>query len=70
MIYMFKEILYCKHDAFQNLRNTCLKYTTLILLFFFSAPGLAWQEALKKAKVKLHLLTDIDIIVINGRKRY
>ena len=69
MIYMFKEILYCKHDAFQNLRNTCLKYTTLILLFF-SAPGLAWQEALKKTKVKLHLLTDIDIIVINGRKRY
>ena len=31
---------------------------------FSPAPGLAWQAALKRAKVKLDLLTDI------GRKRY
>ena len=45
-----------------------LKYMNLILLVFFTAPGLAWQAAFKKAKVKLYLLTDIDII--NGTKRY
>ena len=28
----------------------------------FSAPGLAWQAALKKLKVKLDLLIDIDIL--------
>ena len=29
-----------------------------------SAPGLAWQEALKKAGAKLELLTDIDILLM------
>ena len=29
---------------------------------FLSAPGLAWQAALKKAKVKLDILTDTDIL--------
>ena len=27
-----------------------------------SAPGLAWQETLKKTKVKLDLLTDVDML--------
>ena len=31
---------------------------------FFSAPGLAWQAALKKAKVKLDLLIDIYILLM------
>ena len=29
-----------------------------------SAPGLAWQTCLKKAKVKLELLTDIAMLLI------
>ena len=31
---------------------------------FISAPGLAWQAALKKTKVKLGLLTDIDLLLM------
>ena len=31
---------------------------------FLSAPGLAWQGALKKKKVKLDLLTDIYILLM------
>ena len=31
---------------------------------FTSAPGLAWQATLKKAKVKLDLLTDINVLLI------
>ena len=46
-------------DVFKNLRNMCLKY-------FLSAPGLAWQAALKKFKVKLKLLTDIDMLLMVG----
>ena len=30
----------------------------------FSVPGLAWQAALKKAKVKLDLLTNIDMLLM------
>ena len=35
----------------------------MILLIFFSS-GLVWQAALKKTKVKLNLLTDIDILLM------
>ena len=31
---------------------------------FCSAPGLAWKATLKKAKVKLDLLTGIDILLM------
>ena len=31
---------------------------------FLSAPGLAWQAALKNTKVKLGLLTDIDMLLM------
>ena len=31
---------------------------------FLSASGLAWQAALKKTKVKLDLLNDIDMLLM------
>ena len=36
----------------------------MILAKFLSASGLAWQTALKKNKVKLDLLTDIDMLLL------
>ena len=33
-------------------------------LDFLTAPGLVWQGALKKTKVKLDLLTDIDMLLV------
>ena len=41
----------------------CLKIYDLDPAKFISAPGLAWQAALKKTKVKLYLLTDIDMLL-------
>ena len=38
-------------DVFENFRNMCLEIYEFIPSKFFSALGLAWQEALKKAKV-------------------
>ena len=37
---------------------------SLILQNFYSAPGLAWQEHLRKAKVKLDLLSAADMLLI------
>ena len=31
---------------------------------FLTAPGLAWQAALKRAKVKLDFLTDTDLLLM------
>ena len=39
-------------------------YVHAILL---SAPGLAWQASLKKMKIKLDLLTDIDMLLMVGK---
>ena len=36
---------------------------------FFSAPGLAWQAALKKTEVKLELLTDIYMLLMVEKNR-
>ena len=50
-------------DVFGNFR----KVYKLGPAKFLSAPGLAWQAALKKTEVELELLTDFD--VMNGWKR-
>ena len=51
-------------DVFENFWNTCLEIYELDAAKFLSDPGLAWQAALKKIKVKLGLLTDIDMLLI------
>ena len=49
-------------DVFENFRNRCLKIYELDPAPFFTAPGLAWKAALKQTKVKLDLLTNIDML--------
>ena len=49
-------------DVFENFRNKCIKIYELDPAHFLSAPGLAWQAHLKKTRVKLELLTDINVI--------
>ena len=51
-------------DVFENFRNMCLQIYELGPAKFLSAPGLAWQAALKKTKVKLDLLTNIDMLLM------
>ena len=48
----------------KTLETSVLKYMDLILLIFLSTPGLAWQVCLKKTRVELELLTDIDILLM------
>ena len=42
----------------------CLEIYELDPAKFLSVPGLAWQAALKKTKLKLDLLTDIDMLLM------
>ena len=51
-------------DVLENFRNMCLEICELDPVKFLSAPGLAQQAALKKTKIKLDLLTDIDILLV------
>ena len=41
----------------------CLEIYELDPLKFLSAPGLTWQVVLKRTKVKLDLLTDINMLL-------
>ena len=48
-------------DVLENFRNMCLEIYELDSAKFLTVPRLAWQAALKKIKVKLHLLTGVDM---------
>ena len=48
-------------DVFENFRNKCIEIYELDPAHFVSATGLVWQACLKKTRVKLELLTDIDM---------
>ena len=51
-------------DVFENFRNMCIKVYELDPDYFLSLPGLAWQACLKKANIKLELLTDYDMLLM------
>ena len=49
---------------FENFRNKFIEIYELDPAHFLSALGLAWQACLKKSKVELELLTDIDMLLM------
>ena len=51
-------------DVFENFRKMRLKIYHLDPVKFLSAPGLAWQAALKKTEAKLELSTDTDMLLM------
>ena len=51
-------------DVFENFRNKCIEIYELDPAHFLSAPVLAWQACLKKTKVELELLRDIDMLLM------
>ena len=54
-------------NVFENFSNMCINVYELDPANLLSAPGLAWQAALKKTKVKLDLLADIDMLLMVER---
>ena len=51
-------------DVFENFRNKFIEIYEPDPVHFLSAPGLAWQACLKKTKVELELLTNIDMLLM------
>ena len=51
-------------DVFENFRDICIKNYKLDPAHYYTAPGLAWDAALKVTEVKLELLSDIDMLLI------
>ena len=51
-------------DVFENFRDKCIEIYELDPAPFLSALRLAWQACLKKTKVKLESLTDIDMLLM------
>ena len=64
MICMFKAIHYSLLMFFENCKDKCIEIYELDPVHFLSAPGLAWQACLKKTKVELELLTNIDMLLM------
>ena len=51
-------------DVFENFRDICIKNYKLDPGHYYTAPGLAWDAALKVTEVKLELLSDIDMLLM------
>ena len=51
-------------DVFENFRDKCIEIYELDPVHFLSAPGLAWKACLKKTKLELELLTNIDMLLM------
>ena len=51
-------------DVFNNFRNMCLEIHELDPAHFISASGLSLEVALNENKLKLDLLTDIDMLIM------
>ena len=51
-------------DVFENFRDVCLKNYGLDPVYYYTAPGLAWDAMLKMTGVKLELLSDSDMLLM------
>ena len=50
-------------DIFENFRDVCSDNYGLDPAWYYTAPGLAWDAALKITDVKLELLSDPDMLL-------
>ena len=51
-------------DVFENFRDLCLKIYGLDPVYYFTAPGLAWDACLKITDIDLELLSDDDMLLM------
>ena len=54
-------------DVFEEFRNVCLENYDLDPAWYYTAPGLAWDAALKESVAELDLLIDVDMLLMIER---
>ena len=62
-LYLMSDVLLLT-DVFETFRDVCLINYDLDPAWYYTAPGLTWDAALKKTKVELELLTDPDMLLM------
>lgn len=65
-LYMKTDILLLA-DVFENFRNICHEIYKLDPAHYYTIPGFSWDAMLKYTKVKIELLTDIDMLLFVER---
>lgn len=61
-IYLKTDVLLLA-DVFENFRNSSLNLYGLDPAHYYTTPGLSWDAMLKHTKVRLEVLTDIDMLL-------
>ena len=51
-------------DVFENFGDICIKNYYLDPAHYYTAPGLAWDAALKVTEIELELLSDINMLLM------
>ena len=51
-------------DVFEEFRNVCLENYSLDPAWYYTSPGLSWDALLKHSRVRLELLTDVDVLLL------
>ena len=51
-------------DVFENFRDLCLKIYKLDPVYYFTAPGLAWDACLKMTDIQLELINDVNMLLM------
>ena len=62
-LYLKSDVLLLS-DVFENFRDVCLDNYRLDPIFYYTAPGLAWDACLKITKVELELLNDYEMLMM------
>ena len=69
MIYRFKVTHCYQIICLKTFAANDLRYLNLMLCNFLSTKGLVWLAYLKQKKVKLELLTDIDMLLMIEKRK-
>ena len=51
-------------DVFENFRDVCIENYNIDPAHHYTAPGVAWDAALKMTKIELQLLSDYDMLLM------